>query len=70
MPLTAERATIRGALPLDAEDRGRVEGIGLRAVAALARAHALALLGGRLFHAGDGASRGSAGKCGHSPPNG
>jgi hypothetical protein len=42
---------IGGALALDSGEAGRIEGIALRAVAALARAHATLFFARRLFHA-------------------
>ncbi|MEY2879548.1 MAG: hypothetical protein RLZZ15_1928 [Verrucomicrobiota bacterium] len=53
MPLPAVRAEIRSALAFDAGERGRVERIALRAVAAFAFALAAAFGGGGFFHGGD-----------------
>ena len=50
MPPPAQRAAVGGALALDPGDGRGVEGVALRAVAALAGAHALPLVGRGFLH--------------------
>ena len=50
MPVAAELALVGGALASDPGEQRGIEGVALRAVAALARASAPAFVLGRLFH--------------------
>lgn len=50
VPEVAERAAVGGALTGDTDDKRGVEGVGLRAITALARTHVGAFVAGGFFH--------------------
>lgn len=56
MPVAAERTTVSRTPALDSGEQRRIERIRLRAIAALARAHALTLVGGGFLHRGENAA--------------
>ena len=50
MPEAAKRAAVGGALSFDSDQKRGIEGVPLRAIAPLARAHPLFHFGRGLFH--------------------